>query len=221
MWSTWMPTVSAIRSFSQQLLLVRLSSCFALSLRQPRIAIALAMVAQQILLSVADTGRRRSRSPSSIIEGRPNPRRAIPRADPGPAVERGRAWVPAPTAAAAAAAVTTAAAVTVAVTVPTAAAIRQLSFRTPHPSFAMSDAAGSNPPPDPRVIPATTRARAKQAAMPRTTPSANDVEVEGRLGQLEWHARATEARLGAAEQRIEATGQLAGQLDGFAASVAE
>ena len=52
-------------------------------------------------------------------------------------------------------------------------------------------------------------------------PSANDVEVEGRLGQLEWHARATEARLGAAEQRIEATGQLAGQLDGFAASVAE
>ena len=57
--------------------------------------------------------------------------------------------------------------------------------------------------------------------MPRTMPSANDVEVEGRLGQLEWHARATEARFGAAEQRIEATGQLAGQLDGFAASVAE
>ena len=52
-------------------------------------------------------------------------------------------------------------------------------------------------------------------------PSANGVEVEGRLGQLEWHARATEARLGAAEQRIEATGQLAGQLDGFAVSVAE
>ena len=45
--------------------------------------------------------------------------------------------------------------------------------------------------------------------------------MDGRLAQLERHVRATEARFGAAEQRIEATGQLAGQLDGFAASVAE
>ena len=52
-------------------------------------------------------------------------------------------------------------------------------------------------------------------------PSAKEVEVDGRLGQLEWHARATEARLGAAEQHIEATGQLAGKFDGFATGIAD
>ena len=65
------------------------------------------------------------------------------------------------------------------------------------------------------------QARAKLAAMHRTMPSAKEVEVDGRLGQLEWHARATEARLGEAEQHVEATGQLAGKLDGFAAGVAD
>ena len=77
---------------------------------QPGTASAFAMVAQQTLLPVANTGRRRLRSPSCIIEGHPNPRRAIPRADPGSAAERGRTWVPAPTTAAAAAAVPSAAA---------------------------------------------------------------------------------------------------------------
>ena len=55
---------------------------------QPRIAIALTMVAQQTLLPVASAGRRRSRSPTAVLERRPNHRRAIPRADPGPTVER-------------------------------------------------------------------------------------------------------------------------------------
>ena len=45
--------------------------------------------------------------------------------------------------------------------------------------------------------------------MLRAMPTAKEVEMEGRLGQLEWHARAIEARVGAAEQRIEATGLLA------------
>ena len=44
--------------------------------------------------------------------------------------------------------------------------------------------------------------------------------MEARLGQLEWHARATDARLVAAEQHIEITGQLAVRLDSFAAGVA-
>ena len=45
--------------------------------------------------------------------------------------------------------------------------------------------------------------------------------MDGRLAQLEWHARATEARLGEAEQRIEATGQLTTKLDGFAAGISD
>ena len=85
----------------------------------------------------------------------------------------------------------------------------------------MSDAAGSIPPSDSQGTPAPTRARAKPAAMPRTMPSAKEVEMEGRLGQLEWHALTTEARLGAAEQRVEADGLLAGKPDGFAAGVAD
>ena len=44
--------------------------------------------------------------------------------------------------------------------------------------------------------------------------------MEARLGQLEWYARATDVRLGAAEQHIEITGQLAARLDSFAAGVA-
>ena len=52
-------------------------------------------------------------------------------------------------------------------------------------------------------------------------PSAKEVEVDGRLAQLEWHARATEARLGEAKQRIEATGQLTTKLDGFAAGISD
>ena len=88
---------------------------------QPGNAIAFTMVAQQTLLPVANTGRRRSRSPSSTIEGRPNPRlRGIQRADPGPTIERGRAWIPAPSAAAATAAAAAAGptAATAAATVP-------------------------------------------------------------------------------------------------------
>ena len=61
----------------------------------------------------------------------------IQRADPGPTVERGRAWIPAPTAAAAAAAVP----------IPR----RQSSFRTRHPSFAASDASQSLSPTESQV----------------------------------------------------------------------
>ena len=45
--------------------------------------------------------------------------------------------------------------------------------------------------------------------------------MEGRLGQLERHARTTETRFGAAEQRIEATGRLTERLDSFATGVAD
>ena len=50
---------------------------------------------------------------------------------------------------------------------------------------------------------------------------ARDLDVEGRFGRLERHAHATEERTNAAEQRIDATGQLAGKLDSFAVGVAE
>ena len=62
-------------------------------------AIAWTMVAQQTMLPVATTGRRRSGRSSMQHEGRISPRmRANLRADPGPAPERWRAWAPASTA---------------------------------------------------------------------------------------------------------------------------
>ena len=174
------------------------------SAQPPQTATAFSMVAQQTLLPVATSGRRRSRSPSMQSETRPHPRlRMVPRVDPGPAAERGRAWIPAPV-------------------TPTGEVPRvHSSFRTRHPSFNMSEASHSIPPTVQQQAATPPRARAKPAAAPRNTATAKEIEMEDRFGQLERRAHAAEERLNAAEQRIDATSRLAEKLDDFAAEVAK
>ena len=82
----------------------------------------------------------------------------------------------------------------------------------------MSDS--SVPPEAQQSTAAPPRARANVTPMSRNIPTGRNIVYEERLAKLERHARTTEGRLNTAEPRIDATGQLAGQLDGFAAGVA-